>query len=147
MPYETIPVKANCDCPLYYQVYQELGSYGNFNKRLSSMRQSLRLCVSVPKSSIKPPKTSRFRKAPPPSLEHFIQRQRSLHLYRDILRRVYSIPPSGKQKRDELIAYARGEFDRHRNVNDIGQIRYLISTGKTDMMGWERMIFELSGKG
>ena len=108
------------------------------------MHPALRLLATVPKPATRTAAASRFRKKPPPSLEHFIQRQRALHLYRDILRRLYSIPPAGKQKRDELILYARGEFERHKEVDDIGQIRYLISTGKTDMQGWERMIHDLA---
>jgi hypothetical protein len=38
--------------------------------------------------------------------------------------------------------YARTEFERHRDVHDIGHIRYLISTGRTQFDGMKRYINE-----
>ncbi|KAJ9150339.1 hypothetical protein NKR23_g3816 [Pleurostoma richardsiae] len=68
------------------------------------------------------------------SLDHFIQRSRALSLYRTILRGTRRISdPAG---RDETRRFARHEFERHRGVTDIGHIRYLLSTGKTE---WEQM--------
>lgn len=93
-----------------------------------------------------PPKTSssRFkRQAPPLSLDHFIQRQRVLSLYRTIVRALFRIP---KDKRAEPLAYARGEFERNRHVQDITQIRYLLSTGKTEYDGMQRYIHELASR-
>lgn len=106
-----------------------------------SMRTTLaRLACSVSKPSSpapaasKPP-TSRLR-TPPLSLDHFIQRSRVLHLYRDIVRSLYRYmqPP----QRDESVAYAKGEFLRNRDVREIERIRYLISTGKAEWDGVRR---------
>ena len=38
--------------------------------------------------------------------------------------------------------FARAEFERNREVNDIGHIRYLISTGRTQFDGMKRYIYE-----
>lgn len=38
------------------------------------------------------------------------------------------------------MGFARIEFERNRKVEDITQIRYLISTGKTQWEGMERYI-------
>ena len=38
--------------------------------------------------------------------------------------------------------FARAEFERTREVHDIGHIRYLISTGKTQFDGMRRYIDE-----
>ncbi|KAL2402937.1 hypothetical protein ABEF93_006145 [Exophiala dermatitidis] len=87
---------------------------------------------------------TRTRRPPPPlSLDHFIQRQRVLSLWRSILRAAYRIPKSSPT-RDETIAYARGEFERNRHVEDLSQIRYLISTGKAEFDGMQRYIDELA---
>ncbi len=86
---------------------------------------------------------TRSRKPPPLSLDHFIQRQRVLSLWRTILRSLYKIP---KDTRGEPIAYARGEFERNRHVGDISQIRYLISTGKAEFDGMQRYIDELASR-
>jgi len=72
------------------------------------------------------------------SLDHFLQRQRALSLYRTIIRGTRSIPdPTTKA---ESRKYARDEFERHRNVTDISHIRYLLSTGKTEWESMERYI-------
>ncbi|KAH6657912.1 complex 1 protein [Truncatella angustata] len=68
------------------------------------------------------------------SLDHFLQRSRVLSLYRTILRGTKQISDRGT--RAETRSFARAEFERHRDVTDLGHIRYLLSTGKTE---WENM--------
>ncbi|KAJ5610524.1 hypothetical protein N7510_007243 [Penicillium lagena] len=75
------------------------------------MRSSLSLLAAVSRGQ-----ASRLRK-PTVSLDHFIQRQRVLSLWREIVRAVNKIPPSST--RDELRSYARHEFERHREVSDL----------------------------
>lgn len=58
-------------------------------------------------------------------LEHFVQRQRVLTLWRDILRTTAFIPDPGLRK--DMRQTAREKFEQHRNVTDLGHIRYLIS--------------------
>ncbi|KAJ5280762.1 hypothetical protein N7478_006134 [Penicillium angulare] len=79
-------------------------------------------------------------KKPAISLDHFIQRQRVLALWREIVRALHKIPPSST--RDELHSYARGEFERHREVTDVPHIRYLLSTGKSEFDMMRRYIDE-----
>ncbi|KAI5818035.1 hypothetical protein BZA77DRAFT_308230 [Pyronema omphalodes] len=62
-----------------------------------------------------------------PSLQHFIQRTRVLSLWRDILRATRK--SQGKQ---ELRAWAKSEFVRNKNVQDLDHIKYLISTGRKE---------------
>ncbi|KAL1587457.1 hypothetical protein WHR41_03847 [Cladosporium halotolerans] len=80
----------------------------------------------------------RGKKGPPLTLEHFVQRGRALALWRDIVRSTNKVPPSST--RTELLDFARAEFERHRHVNDIGHIRYLISTGKTQLDSMKRYV-------
>lgn len=72
---------------------------------------------------------SRFqsRGKKPISLDHFIQRQRALALWKDIVRSTVSI--SDRDMREEMLRFARAEFEKHRHVTDLGHIRYLISVG------------------
>ncbi|KAJ5891682.1 complex 1 protein-domain-containing protein [Penicillium subrubescens] len=98
------------------------------------MRQSLSLLAAV--SRTQPSKL----KKPAISLDHFIQRQRVLSLWREIMRALYKAPPS--PTRDELRAYARHEFERNRDVSDLSHIRYLISTGKSEFETMKRYIDE-----
>ncbi|BDD58591.1 hypothetical protein MPDQ_007145 [Monascus purpureus] len=98
------------------------------------MRSSLQLLAAVSKGQ-----PSKLRK-PTVSLEQFIQRQRVLGLWREIMRALYKVPPSST--RDELRSYARHEFERNRNVTDLHHIRYLISTGKTEFDTMKRYIDE-----
>lgn len=86
-------------------------------------------------------RATRLTNKPPVSLEHFLQRSRVLSLYRTIIRSIYRIP---KSNRSEPLAYARGEFERNRHVHDLTQIRYLISTGKTEFETMGRYIDELA---
>ncbi|KAI1806336.1 hypothetical protein F4811DRAFT_511761 [Daldinia bambusicola] len=72
------------------------------------------------------------------SLDHFLLRSRALSLYRRIIRSTRQI--SDPTTRAETRNFARGEFERHRNVTDINHIRYLLSTGKTEWEGMERYI-------
>jgi Complex 1 protein (LYR family) len=102
------------------------------------MRQASRLLAAV--SPVKP---TRLRKPVPPSLEHFIQRQKVLALWRTVLRDIFKIP---KDKRAEPLAYAKGEFVRNKHITDITQIRYLISTGKTEFETMQRYIDQLAAR-
>lgn len=104
------------------------------------MRPSLARLASIAKISSSPSK-SRLRKAAPLSLDHFIQRQRVIHLYRDILRSIYRHMLS--PQRDESVAYAKGEFMRNKNAKEIERIRYLISTGKAEWDGMRRGVEDL----
>ncbi|KAF3762075.1 hypothetical protein M406DRAFT_244156, partial [Cryphonectria parasitica EP155] len=72
------------------------------------------------------------------SLDHFLQRARVLSFYRTILRGTRKI--SDPTVRDETRLFARHEIERHRNVQDIQHIRYLLSTGKTQWDSMERYI-------
>lgn len=72
------------------------------------------------------------------TLEHFVQRARALSLWRDIVRALRKIPPSST--REEMRTFARAEFERNNNVYDLGHIRYLISTGKTQFDSMRRYI-------
>ncbi|KAK7913963.1 LYR motif-containing protein 2 [Apiospora marii] len=72
------------------------------------------------------------------SLEHFLQRSKVLALYRTILRGTGHIQDA--TTRNETRGFARAEFERHRGVTDLGHIRYLLSTGKTEWETMERYI-------
>ncbi|KAB8074831.1 complex 1 protein-domain-containing protein [Aspergillus leporis] len=98
------------------------------------MRSSLKLLSSVSRSQ-----PSKLRK-PAISLDHFIQRQRVLGLWRDIVRALHKIPQS--PTREELRSYARDEFERHRNVTDLQHVRYLLSIGKAEFDTMRRYIDE-----
>ncbi|KAL2133227.1 hypothetical protein VTI74DRAFT_2692 [Chaetomium olivicolor] len=78
------------------------------------------------------------RLGPVLSLEHFIQRARVLSFYRSILRSTRRI--ADPKTRAETRKFARDEFERHRGVTDLGHIRYLLSTGKTEWETMERYI-------
>ncbi|KAF2463506.1 uncharacterized protein BDR25DRAFT_107924 [Lindgomyces ingoldianus] len=65
----------------------------------------------------------------PLGLDHFLQRQRALALWRDIMRSTAGISDAATKR--DMQQFARAEFERHRNVTDLSHIRYLISTGKT----------------
>ncbi|ETN38598.1 uncharacterized protein HMPREF1541_06635 [Cyphellophora europaea CBS 101466] len=79
------------------------------------------------------------------SLEHFLVRQRVVSLYRNIIRALHALPRDSAQ-RHELRDYARTEFERHRAVSDVGKIRYLVSTGKTELDGMRRYLGEMGGR-
>ncbi|KAL4941151.1 hypothetical protein BDV06DRAFT_195048 [Aspergillus oleicola] len=84
-------------------------------------------------------RSSKLRK-PAISLDHFIQRQRVIAFWREIVRALNKIPNS--PTRSELRDYARTEFERHRNVTDLQHIRYLLSTGKSEFDMMKRYIDE-----
>ncbi|KAL3465521.1 complex 1 protein-domain-containing protein [Aspergillus heterothallicus] len=98
------------------------------------MRSSLKLFAAVNST-----RSSKLRK-PTISLDHFIQRQRVIALWREIVRALNKIPNS--PTRNELRDYARQEFERHRDVTDLQHIRYLISTGKSEFDMMRRYIDE-----
>ncbi|KAI9374994.1 hypothetical protein BJX61DRAFT_540268 [Aspergillus egyptiacus] len=90
-------------------------------------------------AAVSPSRPSKLRK-PTISLDHFIQRQRVLALWREIIRALNKIPNS--PTRTELRDYARHEIERNRNVTDLQHIRYLISTGKSEFDMMRRYIDE-----
>ncbi|OAL06462.1 hypothetical protein IQ06DRAFT_334 [Phaeosphaeriaceae sp. SRC1lsM3a] len=63
------------------------------------------------------------------TVPQFIQRQRALALWREIVRSTANITEESARK--DMRQFARAEFEQHRFVNDLGHIRYLISYGKT----------------
>ncbi|KAF2134096.1 hypothetical protein P153DRAFT_104626 [Dothidotthia symphoricarpi CBS 119687] len=73
----------------------------------------------------KPPSRLRARGKSPVGLDHFIQRQRAMALWREIVRSTANIPDETTRK--DMRQFARSEFEQHRNVTDLGHIRYLIS--------------------
>ena len=79
------------------------------------------------KSPLKPP--SRL-----PSLHSFLLRQRVLALYRKAFRLI-KLSPNPTVKR-EMRDLARQEFAQHKAVQDDVQIRYLLSTGATEIEKW-----------
>jgi hypothetical protein len=109
------------------------------------MHRTLRLLATISSSlpARPPPSAARRAKKPALSLEHFLQRQRVLSLWRSIVRALYKVP---KAHRAEPMQYAREEFERHRDVKDVTQIRYLVSTGKTEFESMQRYIDELAAR-
>ncbi|KAF3245718.1 hypothetical protein TWF128_009416 [Orbilia oligospora] len=71
-------------------------------------------------------------------LDRWIQRSRVLALWREILRTVRHIEDPAT--REEMRSWARHEFKRNKNVEEMTQIRYLISQGRHEM---ETIIFYL----
>ncbi|KAK6508495.1 hypothetical protein TWF506_010583 [Arthrobotrys conoides] len=61
----------------------------------------------------------------------WIQRSRVLALWREILRTVRHIEDPAT--REEMRSWARHEFKRNKNVEEMTQIRYLISQGRHEM--------------
>jgi hypothetical protein len=51
------------------------------------------------------------------SAAQFIQRQRALALWREIVRSTANIPDNGARK--DMRQFARSEFEQHRNVTDL----------------------------
>ena len=66
------------------------------------------------------------------SLSDFLLHQRVIALWRDIIRTTNKIPKSSST-RHEMKTFAREEFERNRSVTDPVKIRYLVSTGKTQL--------------
>ncbi|KAG9240454.1 hypothetical protein BJ878DRAFT_430266 [Calycina marina] len=67
-------------------------------------------------------------------LDHFLQRKKAIALWRSIVRGCKKI--EDKSTKQDTLKFAREEFRRNKDVEDITQIRYLTSTGK---MEWETM--------
>ena len=78
------------------------------------------------------------------SLEHFLQRQRVLGFWREIIRATNRI--ADQYIRSEMRGFAREEFERNRGVQDVTQIRYLISTGREQMKTMQRYVEEMASK-
>ena len=76
------------------------------------------------------------------SLDRFLQRQRVLSLWREILRATNQI--QSKDIRCEMRNFAREEFERHRLVEDLTQIRYLVSTGREQKNTMRRYVDEMA---
>ncbi|KAK8103466.1 uncharacterized protein PG998_010499, partial [Apiospora kogelbergensis] len=72
------------------------------------------------------------------SYQQFLQRTKVLALYRTVLRG--TAPIKDATTKAETRSFARAEFERHRGVTDLGHIRYLLSTGKTEWEAMERYI-------
>ncbi len=66
------------------------------------------------------------------NLSNFLLRQRVIALWRDVVRTTNKIP-KGSSSRREMTEFAREEFERNKGVEDPVQIRYLVSTGKTQL--------------
>ncbi|MCJ1294008.1 hypothetical protein MMC34_005565 [Xylographa carneopallida] len=77
-------------------------------------------------------------------LDHFLQRQRVLALYRTIVRATNQIPDPNTRK--EMRSFAREEFERNRGVQDLTHVRYLVSTGKDQFKTMQRYVDELVGR-
>ncbi|CAL3970015.1 unnamed protein product [Diplocarpon coronariae] len=96
-----------------------------------SLRQARRTYASTPTK-----RPSRFDGTI--SLDHFLQRRRVITLWRTIIRGCRRI--SDQNTKAETLQFARDEFRRNKEVKDIGQIRYLTSTGKAQWQTMERYI-------
>ncbi|CAI6341533.1 unnamed protein product [Periconia digitata] len=90
-------------------------------------------------ATVSTPSRSRLRGKNPLGLDHFVQRQRALALWKDILRSTASIPDAATKK--DMRDFARAEFLQHRNVTDLAHIRYLISLGKTQYDNMKSSLF------
>ncbi|RMZ73907.1 FMO1 Flavin-containing monooxygenase [Pyrenophora seminiperda CCB06] len=91
----------------------------------------------------KPPSRLRARGKKPVGLDHFIQRQRVLALWKDIVRSTSNIPD--KAARQDMRQFARSEFEQHREVTDLGHIRYLISYGKSQFQTMKGTLINSGG--
>ena len=76
------------------------------------------------------------------SLDHFLQRQRALGLWRDIVRTTMKLKDD--RIRTELKSFAKEEFARNKHIEDLTQIRYLLSTGKEQMKMMQRYVDEMT---
>ncbi|KAJ4987832.1 complex 1 protein [Stagonosporopsis vannaccii] len=77
----------------------------------------------------KPPSRLQARGKNPLGLDRFIERQKVISLWRDIVRSTNNIPDAAT--RADMRHFARAEFKQHRHITDLDHIRYLLSTGKT----------------
>ena len=113
---------------------------GTFDPRASMLAILRRAYATAPRDLLHP-RHADFRKALPKSLDHFIQRQKALNLWRDILRATTKI--KDEQTRAEMKAFARAEFERNRQMDDLTHIRYLISTGREQFSSMRRYVDEM----
>ncbi|CAF0910989.1 unnamed protein product [Adineta steineri] len=65
------------------------------------------------------------------SLKHFIIRSQAIALYRDIMRTLLKIQDQDYRK--EMRDWARIEFNRHRTLKDLGEIRTQIALGRRNL--------------
>jgi len=75
------------------------------------------------------------------SLDHFLQRQRVLSFWREIVRATSKIRV--EDTRAEMKTFARDEFERNRNVQDMAHIRYLVSMGREQFKSMQRYVDEM----
>lgn len=75
------------------------------------------------------------------SLDHFLQRQRVIALWRSIVRATNKI--NNAQTKREMRGFARDEFERYRDVEDLEHIRYLISTGSEQLKSMTRYVNQM----
>lgn len=61
------------------------------------------------------------------SLAYFIETAKARHLWRFIVKTAFKVP--SKVERQELLRWARAEFDHNKHVTDPEKIRYLVSIG------------------
>jgi len=98
---------------IFYQVYQtQLRAFATYPALFARARTS--------------------EAAPRLNLSNFLLRQRVIALWRDVVRTTNKIP-KGAPSRREIKEFAREEFERNKGVDDSVQIRYLVSTGKTQL--------------
>ncbi|PVI00408.1 hypothetical protein DM02DRAFT_527094 [Periconia macrospinosa] len=90
-------------------------------------------------ATVSRPSRLKLRGKNPLGLDHFVQRQRALALWKDILRSTASIPDAATKK--DMRDFARAEFEQHRHVTDLAHIRYLISSGKTQFDTMKSSLF------
>ncbi|MCJ1438742.1 hypothetical protein MMC27_008132 [Xylographa pallens] len=95
-------------------------------------------------ATISPRTASRIPRKAFLDLDHFLQRQRVLALYRTIVRATNKIPVSGTRK--EMQTFAREEFERNKGVEDLTHVRYLVSMGKDQFKTMQRYVDELAGR-
>jgi hypothetical protein len=75
------------------------------------------------------------------SLDHFLQRQRVMSLWREVVRATNKI--NQEDTRLEMRNFAREEFERYRNIDDLEHIRYLVSTGKEQLKSMSRYVWQM----
>ena len=91
---------------------------------------------------IEPPATSKTARGEKViSFDHFLQRQRVLGLWREIVRATNKI--SNDKTKNEMRSFARDEFERYRKVEDLEHIRYLVSTGKDQFKSISRYVEQM----
>ncbi|MCJ1402780.1 hypothetical protein MMC11_006001 [Xylographa trunciseda] len=108
------------------------------------MLRTQRLTHTRAYATILPRAPSRLPRKAFLDLDHFLQRQRVLALYRSIVRATNKIPVSST--RQEMKSFARDEFERNKAVEDLTHVRYLVSMGKDQFKTMQRYVDELVGR-